>query len=100
MNEEIDKYRFPQMLNQPFRLFGLPLDEAILTVLPILIGIFFNYYLTGLIVGGLLMYSLKTLKKGKPSTYLYNSIYWYLPHFVRGKAFKKIPSSHLRLWIK
>lgn len=100
MNEEIDKYRFPQMLNQPFRLFGLLLDEAILLIVPIIIGFTFSYYMTGLIIGGSLMYFLKTLKRGKPSTYLYNSIYWYLPHFVRGSMLKKIPPSYLRHWIK
>jgi type IV conjugative transfer system protein TraL len=88
------------MLNQPFRLFGLLLDEAILLIIPIAVGFIFSHYITGLVVGGGLMYCLKTMKRGKPSSYLYNSIYWFLPKFVRGGMFKKIPPSYLRHWIK
>lgn len=100
MNEEIERYRFPQMLNQPFRLFGLVLDEAILLIVPMAVGFFFSYYMTGLVVGCVTLYLLKKLKKGKPSSYFYNSMYWYLPLFVRGSIFKKIPPSYYRHWIK
>lgn len=100
MNDESEKYRFPQTLSQPIRLFGLYLDEAFLLLVPIGLGFVFSYYLTGLFVGGALMYALKTLKKGKPATYLYNSIYWYLPYYARGTMYKKLPHSYYRHWVK
>lgn len=100
MSDEFEKYRFPQMLDQQRRLFGLQIDEAILLLAPLGVGFYFGYYVVGLASGMILMFILKKLKRGKPSTYLYNAVYWYFPSYTRGSVFKKIPPSYYRHWIK
>lgn len=97
---EYKRYHFPQMLGQQTRIFGMYLDEAILLIVPSVLGLVFGYYFLGMISGGLLMFILKKLKRGRSSTYLYNSIYWYFPSYARGAIFKKAPPSYLRHWIK
>lgn len=99
MNGGNDKYKFPQMLSQQIRLFGLAIDEAVLLILPSVVGFFFGHYIIGFLVGVFLCGFLRFFKKGKPSRYLYNAIYWYFPIFYQ-IFLKKLPSSHLRHWIK
>lgn len=97
---EYERYRFPQMLGQQARIFGMYLDEAILLLVPSVFGFYFGYYFVGMISGLVLLFILRKLKGGRSSTYLYNSIYWYFPSYARGAIFKKVPPSYLRHWIK
>lgn len=91
------KYHIPQHLDEPFKIILWTLDELFALVVPFLFCmLFLNYPLTGLIVGVVLMVSLKKLKGEQGHFFLYNLMYWYLPQVIR---FKKMPPSYLRQWI-
>jgi conjugal transfer pilus assembly protein TraL len=95
-----DKYRFPKTLNEQTRVFGLPLEEA-LTTLPIaLIGMATSKPLIFLVIATLVWVSIRHIKKGKGSMWLYNVAYWYLPTTLFRGFFRRLPDSCYRHWLR
>ncbi|WP_241576701.1 type IV conjugative transfer system protein TraL [Rosenbergiella collisarenosi] len=97
MNGEIDKYNFPETVNEQRRIIGLAWDEFLVVALPILFGILLKCSLIMIVIAVLSWILIRTLKSGRGTQYMANIIYWYLPyiHFF----FRKIPSSGLRHWV-
>ncbi|UCQ29557.1 type IV conjugative transfer system protein TraL (plasmid) [Edwardsiella tarda] len=101
MRDEIEaRYIFPQTLTEQKRLIGIPLDEAVVGLIPALAGIYYNQGVAGLISGALLWFALTHFKKGKGSSWLYNMCYWHLPGFCFKGMYKVLPDSAWRLWLK
>lgn len=100
MEGEEDKYSFPETINQQGRWFGLPLDELVVIAVPVAFGIVYN--MTGVlsILAVFLWWVIRRLKKGQGSYWLINLCYWYLPNLLFNYAFKKLPDSGNRHWMK
>lgn len=100
MDNSYLRYRFPKTLNEQRRLFGMPLEEALIT-LPIgIIGVLVSRPLVFIIIAALLWLAIRHIKKGKGSTWLYNMAYWYLPTALLRGLFKKLPDSCYRHWLR
>lgn len=95
-----ENYVFPQALNQPRRLFGLQIDEAVSAIFCIIIAVVTSYYVTCIAAALGVVFGLKSLKRGRPAYFLYDFLYWYLPTYVNGRFFKKLPKSYLRVWVR
>ena len=94
---DMDRYYLPKMLDEPFRLYILTLDELCLLVLPILlVGFIFHQMLLGFMlgIGGLTL--IKKFKGEQGHFYLLHLVYWYLPDIVQ---FKATPPSYVRLYL-
>lgn len=91
-----DKYYIPKMLDEPFRIYLLTIDEFILLVIPVVLGLFFDQTIIGFILGisGLLL--IKKFKGEQGHFYLMHLAYWYMPDIVR---FKTTPPSYIREYI-
>lgn len=90
----MDKYYIPRLLDEPFRIYLLTIDELVLLTLPILlIGFILNQVFLGFILGisGFLL--LKKFKGEQGHFYLIHLAYWYLPNLVQ---FKATPPSYMR----
>lgn len=93
----MDKYYIPKLLDEPFRIYLLTLDEFFVLLIPILlIGFILNQIILGFIlgVGGLAL--LKKFKGEQGHFYLVHMMYWHLPQFVR---FKATPASYVREYL-
>ena len=99
-SDNMDKYRFPKTLSEQPRLLGLPYDEAIPSIPPLLWGVYVGNSLFGLGAAVLIWLVIKTVKRGRGSMWLYNLLYWHLPTALFRIAFKVIPDSSFRQWIK
>lgn len=92
-----DKYHIPQYLDEPFKFMLWTLDELMALFIPFLTLMFlFNSPITGLVIGGLLLFGLKKIKGEQGHFFIHNLMYWYLPSLVR---FKQTPPSYIRQWI-
>lgn len=94
---DMDRYYLPKMLDEPFRLYILTLDELCLLVLPILlVGFILHQMLLGFMlgIGGLTL--IKKFKGEQGHFYLLHLAYWYLPDLVQ---FKATPPSYVRLYL-
>lgn len=101
MSDEVeDRYIFPQTLTEQKRLIGIPLDEALVGLVPACAGIYAGQNVPGLIVGFLLWFALSHFKKGRGSAWLFNMCYWYLPGYCFRGLYKVLPESGWRLWLK
>ena len=92
-----DKYFIPQTLEEPFKFILLTIDELIAFITPILIlGLGFNFLITGFIAGLLLVLLIKKIKGEQGHYYLVNVMYWYLPPIIK---FKVTPPSYIREYL-
>jgi conjugal transfer pilus assembly protein TraL len=94
---QTDKYYLPKMLDEPFRLYVLTVDELLILVLPILlIGFVLHQIVVGFIlgIGGLGL--LKKYKGEQGHFYLVHLAYWYLPKIIN---FKVTPPSYIRQYL-
>ena len=98
MDGEVDKYDFPETLNQPDRIIGLPKDEFFVVAPVIVIGIAFNMAFVMLGVAGALWFAVRYFKKGQGSYWLLNFCYWYLPTALFRTVFQALPDSSFRHW--
>lgn len=93
----MDKYYLPKMLDEPFRLYVLTLDELLVLVLPILlIGFIFQQMVMGFVIGVGGVSLLKKYKGEQGHYYLVHLAYWYLPQIVN---FKVTPASYVREYV-
>lgn len=100
MDSEDDKYVFPETINEQSRFIGLPYDELFIIASLVLTGITYNMTGTLSALAAFLWLFVRRLKKGQGSAWLLNLIYWYTPFFLIGIAFRKIPDSGNRHWMK
>lgn len=97
-NNSRDKYFFPETLSNQQRWFGLPLDELII-YLPFALGaIFSSHILFGLTLIALFAL-IRSLKRGKGSSYVLSLMYWFLPTGISRFFLWALPPSHFRYWI-
>ncbi|CAM3825875.1 type IV conjugative transfer system protein TraL [Rouxiella silvae] len=100
MSGELDKFKFPETINEQTRIIGLPVDEMFLITTPILAGIGMNMGGQMCIVACLLWLLVRYLKRGKGTYYMVDMLYWYLPSFIFRIFYRVIPDSGNRHWIR
>jgi len=94
---EMDRYYLPKMLDEPFRIYILTIDELLLLVLPILfVGFIFQQMMIGFILGIVGLTLIKKFKGEQGHYYLLHLAYWYLPDIVQ---FKATPPSYIREYL-
>jgi len=96
----LEKYRFPKTLSEQRRLLGLPFDEAIPSLPPLLWGLYVGSPMFGLCAGAVIWLVIRTAKNGRGSMWFYNLLYWHFPTALFRVVFKVIPDSSFRQWIK
>jgi conjugal transfer pilus assembly protein TraL len=93
----MDKYYLPQLLDAPFRVFLLTIDELILLIMPIILfGFVLNQMIVGFMLGIYLLVMVKKFKGEQGHYYLANLAYWYLPPIIK---FKVTPPSYIRHYL-
>lgn len=92
-----ERYYMPKHLDEPMKLFLLPLDEFLALAIPfVLIGFFCRNMVLGLLLGAILFWLIRIVKKDQGQHYLVNLVYWYLPEVIR---FRATPPSHIRHYL-
>lgn len=91
-------YRIPKYLDAPERYLFWTVDEAIVLISPIAVGILAGYFMVGLLVGPLALVALKKLKGTQGEQVLLNAFYWYLQTPL-GPQFKVTPPSAIREYV-
>lgn len=89
----MDKNYIPKHLDEPAKFLFFTIDELIALVVPLLIGLFSDQLIIGMIMGIGMMYALKKLKGEEGHYYLFHLLYWYMPQFMQLKA---TPNSYIR----
>ena len=89
MNEA--RYYLSKVLDEPFRIYTLTIDELLILLLPIVvIGFVLHCIMTGFSLGIGGMWLLKRYKGEQGHYYLLHWLYWHLPPFI---AFQCTPPS-------
>lgn len=99
-SESLEKYRFPKTLSEQRRLLGMPYDEALPSLTPLLWGVCVGSAMFGLCTAILIWLAIRIAKRGRGSLWLYNLLYWYFPTALFRVVFKTIPDSSFRQWIR
>lgn len=86
-------------LDQPIRVFGLPLDEFIFMIISSSFLFISGKQVLGVVIAILSVVLIKILKKGQGSGWLLNVCYWYLPEIFLKPFLRFTPASHKREWI-
>jgi type IV conjugative transfer system protein TraL len=96
-----DKSLFQNLnhLNEPRRLYGLQLDDAVIGGITIFLTMIFSAKLLILAFGFAVRMAIKHVKKNNPPSYLGVLAYWYLPRFITKIYTKGMPPSHIRYWV-
>lgn len=87
----------PKHLDDSPRFLFWPLDEALLLIIPLFLGLFANFFVTGLMSGVVLLLGIRKMKLVYGSRFLLPMCYWYLPHGLL--RWKRMPPSHIREFI-
>lgn len=92
-----DKYYIPQLLDEPFRIFLLTIDEFLIMIIPIIsLGFILNQMILGFFIGMSAAFAVKKLKGEQGNAYVINLVYWYLPPIIKLRA---TPPSYMREFI-
>lgn len=94
---DIETYYIPKSLDAPARLLFWSADEAMIMIIPMVIGITLGYTIAGMIVGLIAFLGWRKLKGGHKLNHIIFWAYWMLPS--RLFKFKKTPHSHHRLYV-
>ncbi len=87
----------PQQLDEPFKFILWTVDDLAALFIPFLVLLLgLNSPITGLLMGGMLLFFLKKVKGEQGHYFLYHVMYWYLPNVFH---FKKTPPSSIRDYI-
>jgi conjugal transfer pilus assembly protein TraL len=93
-----DHYYIPKYLDEPPRWLFWTMDEAIVLIAPLLLGlIVFNRLILGFVLGVILMVILKKLKGSRGPHFLLSHFYWYFP--FNDKYLKATPPSYIREYL-
>ena len=99
MDESQEMFKILRYLDEPKRILGLTVDEAITGGVTIFLLMLCSHKFVVGILGASLYLCLKYLKKGRYPSYLMLLAYWHFPHHVMRWFLPKLPKSHLRYWI-
>ena len=92
-----DKYAIPHYLDEPYKILLWTIDEVVVFILPTFLGLtIFNYPLTGVVLGIVMIYALKKLKSDQGHYFIYDLCYWYCPPLI---PYRVIPPSYIREWV-
>lgn len=94
-----ERYIIYHRINDPHRILGLPLDEAI----PILLvtGLFWyvGAMVAGFMISAVFFVAIRHFKQGQGSGWLKSLAYWFLPDFCFRLSLSMTPASFRRFWI-
>ena len=91
MNDE-SRLEIPRRLDDKARFLWWDLDQAMLVMLFIVLGIFANSLGLGIFIGLLAGFLYSKARAGKHPAFAIHLIYWYLPEWAM--KFKSLPPSH------
>ncbi len=66
-------------LDKPLRFLGINKDETLMVVIPLFVGLFMGWIVSGFIVGIGALSLLRTIKKQNEGSALIHALYWHLP---------------------
>jgi type IV conjugative transfer system protein TraL len=87
-------------LDEPKRLFGLTVDELIPLAIVGSVCFLMRFYVTGLLLVGVIHYVIKRLKGGEGFETLLQKVFWVMPEAVHKIAFKRTPAFVKRHFIR
>lgn len=87
-------YYLPRHLDEPYKVVYFTIDECVLLLIPVLIGMFcFDAPIYAICVGATLVAGLKKLKGKEGHYFIYSLAYWHFPEIIK---FKSTPPSYVR----
>jgi conjugal transfer pilus assembly protein TraL len=92
-------FRFLTQLDKPKRYLSLTADEVIIAGSGFLLLALCNQKVIVALLSGLLLTTLRYLKKGDNPRVLLVLAYWYLPNTFTQFFLPKLPASHYRVWV-
>ena len=97
MSNADSRQRLPKYLKEPTRIVGMTVDELFVGIVLFMSNYyFFDAAITGLIIGGGMVFFIKYLKKEEGQYFINQQLYWYLPNVYQ---FNRIPPSYQREYI-
>ena len=94
---EVEAYYIPRQLDEPERLLFWSMDEALLMLLPVGIGIMSGFILTGVIAGIMFFLLWKKIKGAGQVNLAMYGVYWFFPSILSGMKFT--PPSYQRFYL-
>lgn len=91
------EYYIPHALDNPMRIIIWTIDEAMVILLPFMIGLWLDWLVSSLFISAIAYTLLRKLKKQHDAYYIVKMIYWYFPPVL---YLKKTPHSFRRCFIK
>ena len=99
MSQKDDKYLICKRIDEQRRLIGLPADEFIALMIPIVLCFFLGSLVAGFFLGFVSWMMIKHIKKGQGSAWFLNLIYWYLPSSILRGFLMITPASDQQHWL-
>lgn len=84
-------------LDDPERVAWFTIDEVVILLVPIVVGIMSSMLAIGILVGALGVYGLRKVKGGDNRNYGFYALYWYLPSSLFKTKFT--PPSYMRVLV-
>ena len=97
MSGDYEKYYIPKHLDEPAKFVFWTIDEAIIMLVPMIMGIVQSYTITGIFLGLGFMVLWKRMKGRDQSNLLMYGGYWHLPSMLYNLKFT--PKSFYRFFI-
>jgi len=89
------KYYVPRHLDDPPKFLLWSLDEAMVLLVPFIIGVLLSQVVIGMVLGVLSMLMVRRLKSKEGSNILFSLLYWHFPI----NRFSHTPPSYIRTYI-
>lgn len=93
-----DEFYIPKYLDAPERYLFWRMDEAMILVAPLVVGLMAGQFLLGLIIGPLLLVGLKKLEGKHGEKVLHHVFYWFFEP-PGGHRLKATPPSWIREYV-
>jgi len=97
MEQDQSRYQIPQHIDDPSMFYFLEIDEFITMLLPIGIGIFLSFLVTGMLFGAVSVIVLRKAKAKAGRGFIKHAAFWYLPSSFIYKL-RRLPASYIREW--
>lgn len=96
----MDKFSYyvPKLLDAPPKMFFWEMDEFMVMMAPLGLGIITGWVLSGAALGLLLSWGVAKLKSGQGAGFMLHVFYWVLPNGGVTKL-KRTPPSHIREFV-
>lgn len=92
-------YRLNHRIDEPARIVGLTIDEALPIIAVLGLALIFGAMVTGFLIAASFYCLMQSIKKGQGSGWLLCLMYWRLPHWVSRCFLKTMPPSHQRFFL-